>query len=232
MTKFKLNKKYNHKANIISEAIHIDNKRADFIVDQVGIYWDTLLPEKFMISKILDFIEQQDWTIIEKLYATERFASIYYEEMTFGDYNEELINYIIKTWKEKGTVYDDRETQEYLKHMFKLLSVYNLECLINTLKDINSITDKFGEINPKNKNNEVVMTPEQMEEQRRNILINHAIQSIDQVIPDSFGVAVFCKTGYNIIAKSPETAKLIQDTLTSGQKNFIVDKEANLSYYQ
>jgi len=233
MTKFKLNKKYNHKANKINEALGIDEKREEFIVDQVGNYWDSPTPEKFMISKILDFIEQQDWTIIEKLYATERFTSIYDEESTFGYYNEELISFIVSEWKKKGTVVDDEETREYLKHMFKLLSGYRIECLIDTLKDVDNLSEKFGEINhDEHHEDEVVMTPEQMEEQRKNVLMNNAIQNIDQALPDSFGVAIFCKSGYNIIGKTPEMAKLIQDTLISGQKNFIADKEANLSYYQ
>ena len=84
MTKFKLNKKYNHRADKINIAFGIDEKREDYIINQVTEYWDTLTPEKFMISKILDFIEQQDWTTIEKLYVTERFTSIYDDETTFG----------------------------------------------------------------------------------------------------------------------------------------------------
>ncbi len=233
MTKFKLNKNYNHKLDKIDAALGIDEKREEFITDQIGTYWDTLTPEKFMISKVLDFIEQQDWTVIEKLYAVERFTTFNEEEMTFGDYNEELISFIISEWKKKGTVVDDRETREYLKHMFKLLSGYRLECLTDTLKDVNDLAEKFGEINHKeHPENEIVMTPEQMEEQRKNILMNNVIQNIDRALPDSFGVAIFCKSGYNIIGKTPEMAKLIQDTLISGQKNFIADKESNVSLYQ
>ena len=145
-----------------------------------------------------------------------------------------MITYIISEWKKKGTVVEEYEAREYLKHMFKLLSEYRLECLIDTLKDINNLTEKFGEINhDEYHEDEFVMTPEQMEEQRKNVLMNNAIQNIDRVLPDSFGVAIFCKSGYNIIGKTPEMAKLIQDTLISGQKNFIADKNPNnVSLYQ
>lgn len=233
MTKFKLNKNYNHKLDKINLALGIDEKREEYIIDQIGTYWDSLTPEKFMISKILDFIEQQDWTTIEKLYVTERFTTFNEEEIMFGNCDEELIDYIVKTWKEKGSVVDEEETRTYIKHMFKLLIGYNLNCLIDTLKDIDNLAIKFGEINKDEyHDNEIVMTPEQIEEQRKNILMNNAIQNIDRALPDSFGVAIFCKSGYNIIGKTPEMAKLIQDTLISGQKNFIADKDSNVSLYQ
>ncbi len=233
MTKFKLNKNYEHKSNKINIALNINEKREEFIIDKVGKYWDSLTPEKFMISKILDFIEQQDWTVIEKLYAVERFTTFNDEEIMFGECNEELIDYIVKIWKEKGSVTDEEETKIYIKHMFKLLMGYNLNCLIDTLKDIDNLAQKFGELNQdEQQNNEVVMTPEQIEEQRKNILMNHAIKNIDQAIPDSVGFVIFTKEGYNIISKNPEATKLIQETIVCGQKNFIAEKKSNVSLYQ
>jgi hypothetical protein len=232
MIKFKLNKKYNHKSDKIYDALHIDEKRESEIVDKVVEYWYSLSPEKFMISKILDFIEQQDWTMIEKLYATERFTSLYEDEATFGDYNDELIDYIIKEWKKKGSVVDENETKEYLKHMFKLLMGYNLNCLIDTLKDIDSLAEKHSKENPDTEDDEDEITPEEHEEQRKNILLNHAIRNIDSAIPKSFGIAIFNKEGYIVIGKNPDAAKLIQNTLENGQKGFIVDIEANLGMYQ
>lgn len=234
MSKFKLNKKYNHKATLVAEAFHISEERENFILNKIIDYWESLSPKQFMISKILDFVEQQDWTIIEKLYASERFTSIHTEEEIFGGCNEELMDYIIKNWTEKGTVSDEEETREYLKHMFKLLSGYNLECLIDTLKNIDNLGEEFEKINPNNgeEEDEIIFTPEQIEEKRKSSLMNNALLNIDKAIPDSFGVVVFGKNGYDIIGKTPEMTKLIQETIQSGQNNFIAKKEVNLDYYQ
>jgi hypothetical protein len=231
MSKFKLNKKYNHKSDMVFDAFHIDEKRADFVVDKVGEYWYSLTPEKFMISKILDFIEQQDWTLIEKLYATERFSKIHQEEMTFGEYNEELLDFIISEWKKKGTVTDEEETREYLKHMFKLLMGYNLDCLIDTLKDIDNLAEKFNE-EDSDDHEETVLTLEEIEAQKKTLSINNAIRSIDSAIPNSLGFAIFTSEGYDIISKNPEAAKFIQDTLKAGQKGFITKIKEDMRMYQ
>lgn len=231
MKGFKLNKKYDHKADVISDALKINKEKSDVIIDKIIKYWDSLTPEKFMISKILDFIEQQDWSLIEKLYAVERFSTIYNDESTFGYYNEDLIRYIINKWKEKGTITDEETTREYLKHMFKLLSGYNLECLINTLRDVDDLAEKF-EPEGDSEEDEIEHTPEEIEERKKLSLMDSAIKNINMAIPDSMGVVIFSKEGYIVTAKTPEMASLIQDTLRAGQKGFIADKIAQLNFYQ
>lgn len=156
MTKFKLNEEYDHKADIVSDAFHIDKKRSGLIINKFVKYWDSLSPEDFMRSKVIDFIEQQDWTTIEKLYAVERFISIY----------------------------EDKEHD---------------------------------------------ILPEQMDENKKIELISSTIQ---KVLPDSIGTAIFLKEGYIITTKNQEFADIINKTLKSGQKGFIADKEANLNFYQ
>lgn len=74
MSEFKTNEKYDHKKEYVSDCLNISDERKEYLVD--------LVPENLGESEFLDFVEQQDWTIIEKLYIVDHF--------NFSNYQEEV----------------------------------------------------------------------------------------------------------------------------------------------
>lgn len=69
---FKPNEKYDYNKKYINERLNIDKERRYFLLDSV--------PENLDESEFLDFVEQQNWTTIEKLYVVYHFIRLSYEE--------------------------------------------------------------------------------------------------------------------------------------------------------
>lgn len=60
-------------------------------------------------------------------------------------YHKALIDFILASWKEKGTVKNEKETREFIDMFGYLLSCYRLKCLLATIIDVDDLTEKFDE---------------------------------------------------------------------------------------
>ena len=54
-------------------------------------------------------------------------------------------DYVIETWKKKGTVVDEAKTRENLDAMLFLIGNYRLTCLMAALVDIDDLICEFNE---------------------------------------------------------------------------------------
>lgn len=68
-------------------------------------------------------------------------------ELKEEEYFNDLHEYILDNWKDKGTVTDEENAQFNIETITYLLSNYRLKCLISTIIDIEDLWEKFDEEN-------------------------------------------------------------------------------------
>lgn len=100
----------------------------------------------------IEFVEEHEKDSVfypsEIIYYPEGDCTFVEDEKSEDDrkseiYHEELIEYILDNWKDKGTITNEKSTKEDIELFLYLLSNYRLKCLLSTIIDVDDLWEEF-----------------------------------------------------------------------------------------